>query len=143
VVPAGAVDAATSPVGEATRVTLAVGEVVLTARLAGRGAHGIAAMVAPGYRAIALPNDEHTPVAQVGDRVDVIATFDVGNDVETDSAAAPSVAIASGAEVLAVAPRTLTVAVAVDDAPRVAFALAKGAVTVVLRGGASERSQSR
>jgi Flp pilus assembly protein CpaB len=144
VVPEGALDAAASPVGEATRVSLVPGEVVLTARLAGRGAHGIAAMVARGYRAVALPNDEHTPAAHVGDRVDVLATFDVG-DLANASAtdAAPSVTIASGAEVLAVAPRTLTVAVAADDAPRVAFALAKGAVTVVVRGGASEQPRSR
>ena len=144
VVPDGALDAATSPVGEATRVALVPGEVVLTARLAGRGARGVAAMVAPGYRAIALPNDEHTPVVHSGDRVDIIATFDVGNDLETAApTAAPSVTIASGSEVLAVAPRTLTVAVAAGDTPRVAFALAKGAVTVVLRGGVSAPPRSR
>jgi Flp pilus assembly protein CpaB len=143
VVPAGALEAATSPVGEATRVALMRGEVVLTARLAGRGARGVAAMLAPGSRAIALPNDEHTPVVQLGDRVDVIATFDVGDDLETASVAAPAVAVATNAEVLAVAPRALTVAVAVDDASRVAFALAKGAVTVVLRSGVSEPRRSR
>jgi Flp pilus assembly protein CpaB len=67
VVPDGALDAATSPVGEATRVALAPGEVVLTARLAGRGARGIAAVVNAGYRAVALPNDEHTPRVRVGE----------------------------------------------------------------------------
>jgi len=143
VVPDGALDAATSPVGEGARVALARGEVVLTTRLAGHGARGVAAMLAPGFRAMALPNDEHTPIAEIGDRVDVIATFDVGDDVATASDAAPSVAVASNAEVVGVAPRALTVAVAADDAPRVAFALAKGAVTVVLRGGASAPRRSR
>jgi Flp pilus assembly protein CpaB len=139
VIPDGALDTATSPVGEAARVALARGEVVLTSRLAGRGARGVAAMVPPGYRGVALPNDEHMPRLQIGDRVDIIATFDVGNDLETANVAAPSVAIASAAEVLGVAPRTLTVAVATDDAPRVAFAMAKGAVTVVLRGASEPR----
>lgn len=143
VIPDGALDAATSPVGDATRVALAPGEVVLTARLAGRGARGVAAMLPPGSRAVALPNDEHTPVVRVGDRVDVIATFDVGDDLGDANTAAPAVAVASGAEVVAVAARTLTVAVADDDAPRVAFALAKGAVTVVLRSGVSEPPRSR
>jgi Flp pilus assembly protein CpaB len=144
VVPDGALDAATSPIGEAARVALVRGELVLTTRLAGRGARGVAAMVRAGYRAIALPNDERTPSVHAGDRVDVIATFDVGDDLETAApTTAPSVAVASGAEVLSVAPRSLTVAVPADDAPRVAFALAKGAVTVVLRGGATERPRPR
>ncbi|MEY2470676.1 MAG: pilus assembly protein CpaB [Actinomycetota bacterium] len=142
VIPDGALGAAISPVGDAARVALASGEVVLTARLARRGARGVAAMLAPGTRAIALPNDEHTPSLRVGDRVDVIATFDVGDDLET-AQGAPAVAVATNAEVLAVAARTLTVAVDSDDAARVAFALAKGAVAVALRGGASEPRRSR
>jgi Flp pilus assembly protein CpaB len=143
VIPEGALAAATPPVGDATRVAPAPGEVVLAARLAQRGARGVAAMLPPGARAVALPNDEHTPVVRVGDRVDVIATFDVGDDLENANTAAPAVAVAAGAEVLAVAPRALTVAVAADDAPRVAFALAKGAVTVVLRSGVSAPPRSR
>jgi Flp pilus assembly protein CpaB len=142
VIPDGALAAATSPVGDAARVALARGEVVLAARLTGRGARGVAAMLPAGSRALALPNDEHIPLLRVGDRVDVIATFDVGDDLQASDAAPPSVPVATNAEVLAVAPRTLTVAVAADDAPRVAFALAKGAVTVALRG-VSERPRSR
>jgi Flp pilus assembly protein CpaB len=132
VVPDGALDGAATPVGEATRVALHRGEVVLTSRLAGAGAHGVAALVPPGHRAIAVPNDEPMPTVRVGDRVDVLATFDVdGGESE------PSVAVASGAEVLMVTARALTLAVVTDEAPRVAFALAKGAVTVALRGGAA------
>ncbi|MEY2424642.1 MAG: pilus assembly protein CpaB [Actinomycetota bacterium] len=146
VVPEGALTSATTPVGEATRVAVQRGEVILTSRLAGRGAHGVAAMVLPGYRAVAVPNDDQTPAVRVGDRVDVLATFEVGDGLEAnaDSAPAPSFPVASDAEVLAVTPRALTVSVDADDAPRVAFALAKGAVTVALRGGAisaPERSQ--
>jgi Flp pilus assembly protein CpaB len=128
VVPEGALNGASSPIGEATRVALARGEVVLTARLAGRGAHGVAAMVAPGYRAVALPFDDQTPAVRVGDRVDVFATFDVES-----SDAAPSFPVASDAEVLAVAARAVTVAVDADDAARVAFALARGAIAIALR----------
>ncbi|HVV37104.1 MAG TPA: Flp pilus assembly protein CpaB [Acidimicrobiales bacterium] len=135
VVPAGALDGARSPVGDATRVTVAIGEVVLAARLARHGARGVAAMVPAGYRALALPNDEHTPELAPGDRVDVIATFDVGDDLAVAAAPEPSITVAAGAEVLAVAARTVTVAVPEDDAPRVALALAKGAVTLALRGG--------
>jgi Flp pilus assembly protein CpaB len=137
VIPEGALNGASTPVGEATRVALQRGEVVLTSRLAGRGASGVAAMVLPGFRAVAIPNDDQMPRVRVGDRVDVLATFDVGDGLEASgSAAAPSFPVASDAEVLAVTPRALTVAVDADDAPRVAFALAKGAVTVALRGGA-------
>jgi Flp pilus assembly protein CpaB len=142
VIPDGALDGASSPVGEATRVDLQRGEVVLTARLAGRGAHGVAAMVPPGYRAVAVPNDDHMPAVRVGDRVDVLATFDVGDglDASSQSAPAPTFAVASAAEVLAVTPRALTLAVDAQDAPRVAFALAKGAVTVAV---VSARPRSR
>lgn len=141
VVPEGALDGASSPVGEATRVALVRGEVVVTARLAGRGAHGVAAMVPPGFRAVAVPNDDHMPAVRVGDRVDVLVTFDVGDDAGAET---PSFAVAAGAEVLAVTPRAMTLAVRADDAPRVAFALAKGAITVAVRGPlVSEPARSR
>ena len=76
---------------------LVPGEVVLTPRLAGRGAHGLAALVAPGQRALAIRNDESMPMVRPGDRVDVIATFDVGDAVDQSSGsanAAPSFAVA-------------------------------------------------
>lgn len=141
VVPDGALDAAASPIGEATRVTVRPGEVVLTDRLAGRGAQGVAAMVSPGFRAIALKNDAALPVVRQGDRVDVLATFDVGDELggDADGQAPPSFAVASDAEVLTVTSSTITIAVDERDAPRVAFALAKAAVTLALRGPASAR----
>lgn len=140
VIPSGALDGATSPVGEATRVTLQPGEVVLTERLAGRGARGIAAMLRPGHRAVAVPNDEAMPPLRVGDRVDVIATFDIGGEAGD----VPAVAVASDAEVLAVTDGSFTLAVTDREAPRVAFALAKGALALALRGPAvSAQWQSR
>ncbi len=144
-VPSGALDAESSPIGEATRIDLMPGEVVLTRRLAGRGAHGVAALVTSGRRAIALKNDETMPLLRVGDRVDVLATFDVADDIGSAEAAttAPSFAVATGAEVLTVSARTVTISVDSREAPRVAFALARAAVTVALRGGANEPEQSR
>jgi Flp pilus assembly protein CpaB len=136
VVPDGALDGATSPIGEATRVALARGEVVLTKRLAGRGAHGVAAMVAPGYRAVALPYDDQMPALNVGDRIDVLATF----DLEAEEGA-PSFPVATNAEVLMVSDRAVTIAVDADDAARVAFALSRGAIAVALRGGTVEKSR--
>jgi Flp pilus assembly protein CpaB len=136
VVPKGALNAVSSPIGEATRVTVEPGEVVLVARLAGRGAHGVAALVPPGYRAVAVPYDDTSPTVRTGDRVDVLATFDVGDTSSSDGAAtalAPSFAVAADAEVLAVAARAVTIAVDAHDAPRVAFALAKAAVTLAVR----------
>lgn len=137
VVPEGALDAESSPIGEATRVDLRTGEVVLTQRLAGLGAHGVAALVVAGRRAIAFKNDESIPALRVGDRVDVLATFDVADALGTSDATtpAPSFAVASDAEVLTVSARTITISVAVKEAPRVAFALARAAVTLALRGG--------
>lgn len=134
VVPEGALGGESSPLGEATRVALHRGEIVLRQRLAGRGARGVAAMVAPGYRAVALPYDDQMPAVVVGDRVDVLATFDVGDEAG-DAPSAPSFTLARAVEVLAVTARAVTVAVEVDDAPRVAFALAKGAIALALRGG--------
>ena len=133
VIPRGALDAPTSPVGHAARVRLAVGEVVLADRITGRA--GLAAMLDRGRRAIALKNDESMPALQPGDRVDVLATFDVGDAAEGDASAAPTFAVASDAEVLSVSPRTVTLAVTSREAPRVAFALARAAVAVSLRGG--------
>lgn len=133
VVPEGALDGTASPIGEASRVAISVGEVVLTNRLAGHGAAGVAAMVPPGFRAVAIPHDDAMPRLAAGDRVDVLATFDVGDGVG-EATTEPSFAVASDAEVLQVTDAAVTVAVEARHAPRVAFALAKAAVTLVLRG---------
>ncbi len=133
-VPVGALDAGRSPVGQAARVELSVGEVVLRDRLSRSGAVGVAAMVDNGRRAIAMKNDESMPSLHAGDRVDILATFDVGDSVEEAPSTAPSFAVATNASVLAVSSRTITLSVTTREAPRLAFALARAAVTVSLRG---------
>jgi Flp pilus assembly protein CpaB len=121
-VPTGAVRR--PPVGRALLAPLARGEVVTDARLAGEGVGGLAALLPDGARALAVPVGPGTPPLRRGDRVDVLATFE-GDE--------PTFAVASGAAVLAVAPgKAVTVAVTADEAPRVAFALAQGAVTLAL-----------
>jgi Flp pilus assembly protein CpaB len=113
-VPAGALRR--PPVGRTVLAPLARGEVVTRAR--------IGTLIPDGTRALAVPVGPGTPPLRPGDRVDVLATFE-GDE--------PTFAVASGAGVLdVVADKAVTIAVTVDEAPRVAFALAQGAVTLAL-----------
>jgi hypothetical protein len=71
----------------------------------------------------------------VGDHVDVLATFD-----ETAAGdGAPTFAVALDAVVVHVGHDAVTVAVTERAAPRVAYALAAGAVVLVLNGTSSRR----
>jgi Flp pilus assembly protein CpaB len=102
------------PVGRTLLAPLARGEVVTAAR--------IGAFIPDGTRALAVPVGPGTPSLRRGDRVDVLATFD-GDE--------PTFAVASAAGVLdVVAGKAVTIAVTTDEAPRVAFALAQGTVTL-------------
>jgi Flp pilus assembly protein CpaB len=112
------------PVGRTLLAPLAQGEVVTAGRVAGTGVGGLAALLPDGGRALAVPIGPGTPPLRRGDRVDVLATFE-GDE--------PTFAVASSAAVLAVTrDKSVTVAVTADEAPRVAFALAQGAVTLAL-----------
>ena len=116
-VPAGLVPAGAlrrPPVGRTLLAPLARGEVVTAARMG--------TFIPDGTRALAVPVGPGTPTLRRGDKVDVLATFD-GDE--------PTFAVASGAGVLdVVAGKTVTVALTADEAPRVAFALAQGTVTL-------------
>ena len=140
-VPAGALDAGRPPFGRAARIELARGEVLIATRLAGGGVTGLSAAVAADRLGVGIPGGPGMPPVRVGDRVDVLATFEVGDSGGAEGAAEsppsgapPSFAVAVDGEVLAVSAATITVAVDSVDAPRVAFAVAKGAVTLALRG---------
>lgn len=122
VVPPGAT---TETVGIAA-VPIAAGEVVLAARLAPAGTSAVAALVPPGHRALAVPSGDGLPV-EVGDLVDVLATLD-------PEAAVPTIVVARSALVVHVGEASTTVAVPAEDAPRLAFALAAGAVALALSG---------
>jgi Flp pilus assembly protein CpaB len=120
-VPAGALERL--PVGRTLLAPLSRGEIVVVARVAPGGVGGLTALLPEGARALAVPVGPGTPPVGRGDRVDVLATFD----------AQPTFAVATGAAVLAVTDgKAVTVAVTPDEAPRVAFALAQGTVTLAL-----------
>lgn len=112
-------------------VRLHRGEVLLTDRV--RGASPVSVRLPPGARGIAVPNDTALPV-RVGDRVDVLATF--GADTSTTP---PTFAVARSALIVHVAADAVTVAVHEAAAPKVAYAVAAGAVTLALSGTSSRR----
>lgn len=134
-VPDGAV--ARSPVGRPTSVPLAAGEVLLAEKLAPDGARGVAALLPAGMRALAVPVDPAGLALERGHRVDVLATFDVelAGDRGAD-AGAPTFPVATDAVVLDAGEESVTIAVSPDEAPRVAFAISRGTVTLALTGSA-------
>lgn len=131
VVPAGALEEV--PVHRVVVSPVAAGEVLLAARVAPDGLTGIAALVPVGHRAVAVPVDGSlgaaSPEVRVGDRVDVLATFDV-----VDPSGSPAGVVAGAVTVVAVDETTVTLAVPRDDAPRVAFAAARGTVALAIVG---------
>lgn len=111
------------PVGGTALVALAEGEVLLRSKLAPDGVVGVAALVPPGSLAVAVPAGEgDRPPLRRGDRVDVLAAGDEGG----------AAAVAVGAVVVDVAEEVVTVAVAEEEAPAVAYAVARGVVTLAL-----------
>ena len=131
---------ARSPAGRVAIVPLAPGEVVLAAKLAPDGLTGVAALVPPGHRALAVPVDAGALALRPGHRVDVLATLELGGGAVVegaapaggDAAGAPTFPVATAALVVDADDDAVTVAVTPDEAPRVAFALARGTVTLAL-----------
>lgn len=120
---------AADPVGRRLAHPVAAGEVVLASRLAPTGASEVAARLPAGTVGLAVPHDGRGLRLVLGDRVDVLATFDTGTG---DGARDPTFAVAQAAVVVDVGDDGVTVAVPAADAPRVAFALAAGIVTLAL-----------
>lgn len=125
-VPPGALRAL--PAGRRVVVPLHPGEAVLAAHLSPAGAGGLAALLPPGTRAVAVPTGEATPPVRVGDAVDVIAVF------ATDAGTEPAFAVARAARVVAVGGDRVTVAVSPEEAARIAFALVAGQVVLAAVG---------
>ena len=119
--------------GRVVVAPVAAGEVLLERRLAPAGLTGVAALVPAGHRAVAVPVDVAlgvaSPEVRVGDRVDVLAVFEV-----TDAGEPPAGVVAGAVSVVAVDEQSVTVAVRDDDAPRVAFAAARGTVALAVVG---------
>lgn len=119
-----------SAVGRVAVVPLAAGEVLLAAKLAPDGLRGVAALVPAGHRALTVPVDPAGLALQVGHRVDVLATFEAAGDGAGEEA--PTFPVATAALVVDVADEAVTIAVPPAQAARVAFALARGTVTLAL-----------
>jgi Flp pilus assembly protein CpaB len=125
-VPPGAVEAV--PDGSVVAATVHEGEVLLDDRLAPAGTSPLAAGLPPGTRAVAVPVDGAALPVEPGDVVDVLATF----DRDLADGAEPTVAVAREAVVADVTEGSVVVAVTPGQAPRVAFAVAAGAVALAV-----------
>jgi pilus assembly protein CpaB len=102
------------------------GEVLLRRRLAEPDVGGVAAVLPEGSRAVAIPADASAvPPLEVGQRVDVLA-------VGATDGRAVAAALATDALVVHVGEHAVTLAVDPGAVPRIAAALAAGAVTLAL-----------
>lgn len=119
---------ASDPVGRVVVEPILAGEPIVSARLAGAGATGTAALVPPGSVAVAVPRVQPLPPLEVGDRVDVLSS-PLADMVDTAEV------VARTARVVAVTEEAVTVAVDADDAGDVGYAALQGLATLVLQGG--------
>jgi Flp pilus assembly protein CpaB len=120
--PPGALDVA--PLGRTLLSPVGRGEPITRGRVAPDGVHGLAALVPPGWRAVAIAVPTATVALQRGDEVDLLATSSDGSVTGT---------IAEAAIVLAADERSITVALPKEVVARVAGALVSGAVVPALR----------
>ena len=125
--PDGALDSTGAVVGRTVVVPLLRGSAVVAANLAPDGLEGVAALLPAGSRAVAVPTGPAAVALRRGDRVDILATFDPPPAGEE-----PTFPVAEAAPVVDVGPEAVTVAVAPEEARRVAYAVAAGVVTLVL-----------
>jgi hypothetical protein len=139
-VPRGAL--AVPPAGAVVRQPIAAGEALVPARLAPHGLTGAAALVPPGSRAVAVPlAPVAAPPLAVGDVVDLVAVLPAaGEDSPVGGegrggGSEPAFPLVEGALVVDVGDDDASVAVPEADVPRVAYALAQGAVVITLGGG--------
>lgn len=125
--PPGALEAPVE--GAVLSAAVVEGEPLVGERLAPAGTSPVAALLPPGTRGIAVPTGAGALPLSAGDVVDVLATVEPGLGDE------PTFPVASAATVVDAGEDAVTIAVRVEEAPRVAFALGAGAVTLVLVGG--------
>lgn len=137
VVPPGAL--AEVPEGRTVTAPIVAGEAVVPARVAPDGLSDVAALLPPGWRAVAIPaagggfGGDLPPLA-AGDRVDVLASFDTFDLDDGSTDPEPAGVVAEGALVVDVADGAVTVGVPAAVAPDVAFATTRGTVTLALVG---------
>ena len=114
--------------GRVAVVPVFEGEAVLRRQLAPSGLSGASALLPPGKRGISVAAGPTAAKLTKGDTVDVLATFDPATAPGNE----PTFPVAAGASVIDVSAEAVTIAVDPEEAKRVAFAIAHGAVTVVL-----------
>ncbi|MFP3907101.1 MAG: flagella basal body P-ring formation protein FlgA [Acidimicrobiales bacterium] len=127
-VPAGALD--DHPVGQTVRQPILAGEALASERLAPDGSVGVAALLEPGQRAVAIPTPVHGSPYEVGQVVDVLATADPSQA----RGRSPTSLVAEGARVVAVDDAGITVATSQASAERLATALSYAVINVAIRG---------
>jgi Flp pilus assembly protein CpaB len=131
---------AEAPVGAVVRHPILAGEPVAPARLAPDGLTGAAALVPAGERALAVPvGPAGVPPVAVGDLVDVVTVMPgdataPAEGASGDGSGDPAFTLVERAAVVDVAEQAVTIAVPDRDAPRVAWAVANGAVVLALAG---------
>jgi len=112
--------------GRSTTSALETGEVVLRSRIAPDGVRGVAALLPPGRRAMAVATGASgRPPLLVGDRVDVLATSAPSVPADLVVRAAPVLDVDEDGDLV-------TVAVTPAEAPVLAAALASAGVTLAL-----------
>jgi Flp pilus assembly protein CpaB len=114
------------------------GQAIVRRQLAPWGVTGVAALLPPGKRGISVAAGPAAAKLSKGDTVDVLATFDPATPAVAGKE--PTFPVAVGASVIDVGGEAVTIAVEPEEAKRVAFATAHGAVTVVLSSPAASRS---
>lgn len=127
-VPAGTVSG--DPTGRTVRHPIVAGEAVAATRLGPDGAVGIAALLQPGERAVAISLPPHQAPIEVGQRVDVLATVDPSQAMGRP----PTSVVAEHAVVVAVDEAGITVAAPSADASRIATALSYAVISVAISG---------
>lgn len=116
--------------GQVVAAPIHRGEAVLAARLAPAGLSPTAAVLGPGRVGIAVPTGPGGLPLEPGDVVDVLVTV----DPDTAGEGEPTFPVARSATVASIGEEAVTLAVAEEEASRVAFALTAGMVTLVLGG---------
>jgi Flp pilus assembly protein CpaB len=119
VIPSGALTEA--PIAQVATAAILQGESLVESRVAGHG------MIPEGSIGIAVPIDQGTLTLAIGDRVEVLATFDP-DSIDGN----PTIVVAPLAIVVDVRDAAVTLSLPQADGERLAFALSTAAVTVGL-----------
>jgi Flp pilus assembly protein CpaB len=136
--PEGALGATGAVVGRTVVVALFRGSPIVAGHLAPDGLEGVAALLPAGGRAVAVPTGPASVALRRGHRVDVLATFDPPPAGEE-----PTFPVAESALVVDVGPEAVALAVAPEEAKRVAYAVAAGVVTLVLTAAVTPAAPAR